>query len=830
MREANCDEEKIYRLALFGLSGSGKTCTLTALALGRVPNPRGYTCTWVPVVTDKRGERGEYGDGQNRAKALESGKRRLEETKESVTRGDVPGPDVPGSEYPRFVFQFTAPDYPPFRAELIDYSGELLKPEVGNEELASILHQSLTDMDGILVIAEAPKSESDEHKEEVRKRILQVETSFALVKGKMTEERRLNAPVALLINKCDRMPVWMERYDPLDYETFLSPYKRLHDLAKGLVTEFNDFRISALGPCELKTLHTDGQTRTIEAPLSVFPLKSESLEDPFVWAVQRRDAIDLASYEKEVDGLSRWKPGIPFRKAPAISRGRDLIRRFPENSSQQRTAENLLKKCQKIYRVQCALAGVYVLLALLIGEAAFDYYRYSGVKAIVDYKGAEEAKLATMTQSLEWLREHTNSAFYRHLVSKASFLRHSKAEKWAESLDRGLEDLYWLPVITDPNLPLQVKKERAEEYMRKRPNGRHVPEAENITREAELKNQIRANEDALTQVEAQPFDTMGKADLTPLREKLAKLPPYPKVETDEQGARRRALVQRVEQRMATIVSEEDWQSFEKDYHLQMDSQEFSQAAQLLLGRKPETEQLSALKEDFRKRVLPMSESKVDDLLKDGYWSDALSLIDKADSIPLSLMPPKANLRLNGKRTEVKRRQDRALYEEAVNTKDEKNLKKYLEEAPLKTMSKAVEEYLQYLSTLKEPLKLTLVLSRITWGDNSENQDDNIVTVYLNNEKIIEKTPVTSRTKSSTGEIGRHPFTAQLDKNVSVRVRILDPNRIWPDYVQGECEITGHVKSLDGLHHYCPGQEGRWCHVDLNIEGIPQPPVLRPWSE
>lgn len=37
---------KVYRFALYGLSSSGKTCILAALAMARMPNFEGYGCTW----------------------------------------------------------------------------------------------------------------------------------------------------------------------------------------------------------------------------------------------------------------------------------------------------------------------------------------------------------------------------------------------------------------------------------------------------------------------------------------------------------------------------------------------------------------------------------------------------------------------------------------------------------------------------------------------------------------------------------------------------------------------------------------------------------------
>ncbi|MGV2333770.1 MAG UNVERIFIED_CONTAM: hypothetical protein LVR18_06495 [Planctomycetaceae bacterium] len=38
---------KLRKLAVYGRRSSGKTCILTALAMSRLANPRGYSCLWI---------------------------------------------------------------------------------------------------------------------------------------------------------------------------------------------------------------------------------------------------------------------------------------------------------------------------------------------------------------------------------------------------------------------------------------------------------------------------------------------------------------------------------------------------------------------------------------------------------------------------------------------------------------------------------------------------------------------------------------------------------------------------------------------------------------
>lgn len=46
MKKNTNNKRKVYHLAVYGLSASGKTCMLTALAMPRYSHHLGYTATW----------------------------------------------------------------------------------------------------------------------------------------------------------------------------------------------------------------------------------------------------------------------------------------------------------------------------------------------------------------------------------------------------------------------------------------------------------------------------------------------------------------------------------------------------------------------------------------------------------------------------------------------------------------------------------------------------------------------------------------------------------------------------------------------------------------
>jgi hypothetical protein len=151
--------KQTYRFALYGQAAAGKTCMLAALAMPHVPHPLGYTCTWLPAVPGlplPAGHPAQW-NRANRAAAFHLGLRWLDQARDNLLQGKVPEPTPPG-EPVFFIDSFTRPGLmDPVQLELIDYAGELVNARLVNDsDLAKSLLKHLTEMDGILVLAEAP--------------------------------------------------------------------------------------------------------------------------------------------------------------------------------------------------------------------------------------------------------------------------------------------------------------------------------------------------------------------------------------------------------------------------------------------------------------------------------------------------------------------------------------------------------------------------------------------------------------------------------------------------------------------------------------------------
>ncbi|MEJ7638434.1 MAG: hypothetical protein WKF75_10790, partial [Singulisphaera sp.] len=95
---------RTFRLALYGRSGSGKTCILAALAMPLAPHPRGTTCTRLyPDPTS----------GKTRHAAQVAGYGWVEAAIGQIKKGKMPEPNPQERPAGRVLrYGFTAEDVP----------------------------------------------------------------------------------------------------------------------------------------------------------------------------------------------------------------------------------------------------------------------------------------------------------------------------------------------------------------------------------------------------------------------------------------------------------------------------------------------------------------------------------------------------------------------------------------------------------------------------------------------------------------------------------------------------------------------------------------------
>lgn len=183
--ERKAPEPKTYRFGLYGRSGSGKTCFLAALAMRRRPHPQNFTATRLPVK-----------NGAAANEALACADKWLDEAIRHLEKGELPRPtppEDPEQNARQVRFEFTAPERGRFRVTLSDYSGELVDArEQGEDSLADRLRRHMENLDGLLVIVEAPRADSDDAQAADDVRMLR--EAFAPLRGGDGAALRIGAP------------------------------------------------------------------------------------------------------------------------------------------------------------------------------------------------------------------------------------------------------------------------------------------------------------------------------------------------------------------------------------------------------------------------------------------------------------------------------------------------------------------------------------------------------------------------------------------------------------------------------------------------------------
>jgi hypothetical protein len=471
---------KTYRLALYGASAAGKTLLLASLAVDRINYHPNYTCTRVPLgqaVTDPGSAKPNTAKAPSqRMQKLQQGKEMLDRAIDALNQGRMPDATPSNHQDMLFEYDFSTGDRT-YRIELMDYAGELVHSTLSSNEKAVRLRQQLRNKDALLVLAPAPWPEDDHKAFDPDLRSLQ--ETFRL----LCEERGetvLSIPVAMVFTKWDRRSQLEYRTPENEFremEEFLNqdpppPHKALYNTLRSTVADpanFKAFPLSALGECRKIDL---GHGQWTERPDTFKPLRAFGVEDPFIWAAERRDAMDMAAYQTAVDAqnltsFSNWIPW-PFPLVDLEKQGRVLRRRFPANHLFRAPAERIWQQVRLARNQRSIALGLMMFVTLLFGELALDKIQFQQVKhTIADPQASGQA-----VQSAEnWLLDYTESSPLRHRLAKMFFLSRADADKYLDQLRKGREDIYWAEVknMAKPD----EKAKRAQEYLDAFPNGQY---------------------------------------------------------------------------------------------------------------------------------------------------------------------------------------------------------------------------------------------------------------------------------------------------------------------------------------------------------------------
>jgi|GEM_PF-1650086 len=482
----------IYKFALYGVPGSGKTCLLSALAMPRVANPKRYTCTWIDKAPDESPPP-EGPSGPPAGDPLQSSRIHLLKQIDLLKHGEPPDSTGTSQGVMSFLFDFTDPKLGVFRVEIADYSGELVLSE---DKLAVKLREHMNGRDGLLILAETPKPKGDTA--ELAANLNALTAAFHQLDKDPGPGGRRDWPVAILLNKWDRR-------GPIDFtdpdgerrkmEEFLSgpdelPHKSLIDAVEGVVTADN----LLIRPVSAFGAHEEGPDKK-ERPLLNGPmLRSFGLEDPFIELAIRRDEMELGQFLEAVsscsplkfwdwavgrspmsrinsaDSVWNWLRGYsPLR---CLRAGLRLRGRFGlAKESQAQLDKSLLAAGWKLVS-QAALSVIAVVVGLLLFELVLDFkqHRRMGIDEGNPKLAAEAAR-----EDEAWLQAYATSTGFRHIFAKRLLLSSAQASDRLKQFRSRDEEAAWAKVeqAADP----RTKATHAEDYLKKYPQGAHVTEA-----------------------------------------------------------------------------------------------------------------------------------------------------------------------------------------------------------------------------------------------------------------------------------------------------------------------------------------------------------------
>ncbi|MFT5465355.1 MAG: hypothetical protein ACI8UO_000449 [Verrucomicrobiales bacterium] len=425
-------DSRYYRFGICGGSSSGKTCILTALGMPRVPHPDDLSATLLPPPR--------FGD-----LGLRHGYRWITEQKRRLADGDVPeqnpiidqrlalrykitssgGPDGVGQEH--FV-------------ELIDYSGELMQAESSDAELAEKLRESLAEMDGLLIVAEYPRNRDTV--DEKAKELHSLRGAFAKLREEQRErDNEQVVPMILWVNKWDRSDSAGHGMGAMSAEqdrvrAFLDGKPHPEPAAAGALpphrTLYNEllpatnnhcelFPVSAFGPSRSDTDPTTGNT--VEKPVNIEVLQSFGMEDPFIWLIQRRNALDVEELERR--GKSWLLPLRPLKTRRLRKDAKRVAARISDGSEFKNRATGVSRRLRKWRALQTLTLICALLAGALLGEAAFDFNSHRKSRAALDNSAAQPA----WVDAHKWYQRYIYAKPWQHFVYSGKYLSRDQAER-----------------------------------------------------------------------------------------------------------------------------------------------------------------------------------------------------------------------------------------------------------------------------------------------------------------------------------------------------------------------------------------------------------------
>jgi hypothetical protein len=539
----------------------------------------------------------------------------------------------------------------------------------------------------------------------------------------------------------------------------------------------------------------------------------------------------------------------------------DLVQRSLNNPNADLNEIKKAEQWLETYYYTTPLYHPFSWLLVVSNSAAKDILLESRLRREHQFWGAIQ-DAPSIEKKLEAANAYLNSVPNGERITEARKI----AQQAEESLRKKREQQWWQALQQAPSMI--TKREAARAYLKALPNGEHQAKVQSILAQIEehlrnekeqnlwqqiekadqelvklkialayqkafpagkyqarIKNIITQIEENLRQAEEEKlWQPVLKATSPRTRKEAASL--YLQSKPQGQYAAQAKLI--IAEANETLNKE--WEQFTNQYYELIKENQFLEAAIHLSQRDYKDKALESLKTQFLENVFKSITTQINWFIEQGRWSDAYDELDKYGNWPEEFRtePGDEIIRRLRKKTQIAH--DQRLYAEFLANKDIERARNYLSSAPLQTMHKQVVAYKKYLIDIENPLELTLILERIKWGNFADN--DNIITVYMNEEKIIEMTGVNALANGSTGKIGSYRFTKLLNDVVTIKVEIIEKNWFTDYDNNGEGYYNGKIEDLKhGKTLLLRPPKGEFVNKAVfRLEGIPSTPNLPDWRK
>ena len=708
-----------YRIGVVGSKSSGKSCLLAALSMARNPNIHGYTATRIAVEDTSNADLCKGNEWADKATLfLENGK----------------WPEPTPHERASVRFKFTDGLTRQKNVELIDYSGELLNPDVAQSELAKRLREVLREMDGLIVLAEYPLQ--GENPSKLEKSLNGLLGVFALLnvghkKHPNTVTRQI--PIAMIVNKWDRSPYFdtspsgqgeacetLEKFLASEPRPFhASVASALGPAAGGW---FKSFAVSAVGA--VRREGAGDQVR--EMPPGKGTLASFGLEEPFLWVIQQRDDIDIAEQEQSLKRWFTWllPPWPHWLRNHGFSA---LLARFDSITPEGARMTSIQRKSWSLVVRQSLICAMVVLVC----EACWDGVRHRDAEQSIKNPGQGSGWQA----GTAWLSDYGRSNQLRHMLYSTVFLSKQSAlnranQVWDEKDKEAFDSIPKLPQDGGPDAGgnLAEAEGMAREQVILFPNSPRNPERQEIIARVQT---IRASQEFEKQLAAwhQLLDALRPEAQGGLQSKLNDLAALVMEIRDSKdvpmGGRLRdkwkAVLNETDSVRDKLVEMKTGKDLADKIRQAEEAEDYLKACDLLADEvsKPTFNPQSLT--DFRLKLPKWVNGKCETLSKQGEnWEGAVQYAEQflepsrrvvvTDTIITSIKNTILNAKVEG---------DKYLYDLACENRNNETLDKYLQNAPLQSMVSEVDNYRNWLVERDKPRNLTFRAVEIKWANDQK---------------------------------------------------------------------------------------------------------------